>query len=422
MLSEMLKMDQSDRHDSQKAIPPIGWALTNIICLATGSENGFVDTLDHPSYVQVVITLAENLLAWVDNVGWVKEKKDLQGNVETSAAGIDAVLHDNESLNITYMELFRPVCQQWHLMKLLEIAKTGATSCAAANDKKYLGKLELLDIAYFYSYMLRIFSVFNPMVGSLPVLNLLSFTPGYLLNLWGELENSIFPENGHIAEDNCLRTSKSLVNKKDGILDKRQKQTSKDGANKLVNALHKFTGKSQAGPNYTDTVDGQVDEESSDVWTIESLRYVPQGISKDLSCLLHLFCAAYSHLLLVLDDIEFYEKQVPFTLEQQRRIAAMLNTLVYNGLNHDTGHQNRPLMDSAIRCLHMMYERDCRHQFCPPVLWLSPAKRSRPPIAVAARTHEVLSANMRSDESLTVSSLGSVVTTTPHVFPFEERC
>ncbi|XP_024955658.1 E3 ubiquitin-protein ligase UPL7 isoform X4 [Citrus sinensis] len=421
MLSEMLKMDQSDRHDSQKAIPPIGWALTNIICLATGSENGFVDTLDHPSYVQVVITLAENLLAWVDNVGWVKEKKDLQGNVETSAAGIDAVLHDNESLNITYMELFRPVCQQWHLMKLLEIAKTGATSCAAANDKKYLGKLELLDIAYFYSYMLRIFSVFNPMVGSLPVLNLLSFTPGYLLNLWGELENSIFPENGHIAEDNCLRTSKSLVNKKDGILDKRQKQTSKDGANKLVNALHKFTGKSQAGPNYTDTVDGQVDEESSDVWTIESLRYVPQGISKDLSCLLHLFCAAYSHLLLVLDDIEFYEKQVPFTLEQQRRIAAMLNTLVYNGLNHDTGHQNRPLMDSAIRCLHMMYERDCRHQFCPRVLWLSPAKRSRPPIAVAARTHEVLSANMRSDESLTVSSLGSVVTTTPHVFPFEER-
>lgn len=421
MLSEMLKMDQSDRHDSQKAIPPIGWALTNIICLATGSENGFVDTLDHPSYVQVVITLAENLLAWVDNVGWVKEKKDLQGNVETSAAGIDAVLHDNESLNITYMELFRPVCQQWHLMKLLEIAKTGATSCAAANDKKYLGKLELLDIAYFYSYMLRIFSVFNPMVGSLPVLNLLSFTPGYLLNLWGELENSIFPENGHIAEDNCLRTSKSLVNKKDGILDKRQKQTSKDGANKLVNALHKFTGKSQAGPNYMDTVDGQVDEESSDVWTIESLRYVPQGISKDLSCLLHLFCAAYSHLLLVLDDIEFYEKQVPFTLEQQRRIAAMLNTLVYNGLNHDTGHQNRPLMDSAIRCLHMMYERDCRHQFCPRVLWLSPAKRSRPPIAVAARTHEVLSANMRSDESLTVSSLGSVVTTTPHVFPFEER-
>lgn len=310
MLTEMLKMDQSDRHDSQKAIPPIGWALTNIICLATGSENGFVDTLDHPSYVQVVITLAENLLAWVDNVGWVKEKKDLQGNVETSAAGIDAVLHDNESLNITYMELFRPVCQQWHLMKLLEIAKTGAISCAAANDKKYLGKLELLDIAYFYSYMLRIFSVFNPMVGSLPVLNLLSFTPGYLLNLWGELENSIFPENDHIAEDNCLRTSKSSVNKKDGILDKRQKQTSKDGANKLVNALHKFTGKSQAGPNYTDTVDGQVDEESSDVWTIESLRYVPQGISKDLSCLLHLFCAAYSHLLLVLDDIEFYEKQV----------------------------------------------------------------------------------------------------------------
>lgn len=78
-------------------------------------------------------------------------------------------------------------------------------------------------------------------------------------------------------------------------------------------------------------------------------------------------------------------------------------------------------MDSAIRCLHLMYERDCRHQFCPPVLWLSPARKSRPPIAVAARTHEVLSANMRSDDALIISSMDSMVTTTPHVFPFEER-
>lgn len=99
----------------------------------------------------------------------------------------------------------------------------------------------------------------------------------------------------------------------------------------------------------------------------------------------------------------------------------MLNTLVYNGLSHGVSQQNRPLMDCAIRCLHLMYERNCRHQFCPPDLWLSPARKGRPPIAVAARTHEVSSLNLRSDNSLGVPSMGSVITTTPHVFPFEER-
>ena len=94
----------------------------------------------------------------------------------------------------------------------------------------------------------------------------------------------------------------------------------------------------------------------------------------------------------------------------------MLNTFVYNGLSVSVGQQSKPLMDSAVRCLHLMYERDCRHQFCPPDLWLSPGRKSRPPIAVAARTHEVLSANARPDDSM-----GSVITTIPHVYPFEER-
>ena len=108
-------------------------------------------------------------------------------------------------------------------------------------------------------------------------------------------------------------------------------------------------------------------------------------------------------------------------LEEQQRIASVLNTLVYNGLAHSISQLDRPLMDSAIRCLHLMYERDCRHQFCPPVLWLSPARKSRAPIAVAARTHEAMSANVKSDDALTVPSMGSVITVTPHVYPFEER-
>lgn len=320
----MLEIDQPGTHHSYKVIPPVGWALANIISLATGSENDFVDSLDYSSYVMVVITLAENLLACLDNVGWIKKNQNIQGNFETSAAEIDAISYENEticgSLNMEYMDLYRPVCQQWHLIKLVEIAKIGASFHGAetlpGKNKKYMGKLELLNIAYFYSYMLRIFSVLNPVVGSLPVLNLLSFTPGYLVDLWGELENSLFRGIDHFTEDNYPSTSKSSENKKE-ILEKRQKQTGKDGANKLVNVLHKFTGKSQAGVN-TAIIDGQrmpiqVDEELSDFWNIEALRRGPQGISKDMSCLLHLFCATYSHLLLVLDDIEFYEKQVSWT-------------------------------------------------------------------------------------------------------------
>lgn len=99
----------------------------------------------------------------------------------------------------------------------------------------------------------------------------------------------------------------------------------------------------------------------------------------------------------------------------------MLNTLVYNSLSLNISQQIGPLMDAAIRCLHLLYERDSRHQFCPPALWLAPARKNRPPIAVAARTHEVLSATSRSDDSLAVGGMRSVITTTPHIFPFEER-
>lgn len=116
----------------------------------------------------------------------------------------------------------------------------------------------------------------------------------------------------------------------------------------------------------------------------------------------------------------FVTSQVPFSLEQQRKIASMLNTLVYNGLLHNTAYRNRPVMDAASRCLQMLYERDCRHQFCPPALWLAPACKSRPPIALAARTHEVQS-DVRSDDVLTFPSMGSFITVTPHVYPFEER-
>ncbi|KAF2289808.1 hypothetical protein GH714_038711 [Hevea brasiliensis] len=358
---------------SLKVIPPVGWALANIICLATGSENDFLDpgglnqSLDYAFYVHVVIILAESLLSWLDDSGWTeKENQFPQVNSETSAEPVGKVSYENETtcaLKMSYVDLLRPVCQQWHLTKLLAISKTDAyvhtDEALTVQNPKYLRKLELLDIAYFYSYILRIFVILNPMLGPLPVLNMLSFTPGYLVTLWEEMESLLFPRKGIISADHDFFSG----NKKDGVGDKKQMQLNKEGSNKWANMLYKITGKSQADVDYTDSADGQ-----------------PSA-------------------------------QVPFKLEQQRRIASVLNTLVYNGLAHGTVLLNRPLMDSAIRCLHLMYEKDCRRQFCPPVLWLSSARKSRPPIAVAARTHEIVLSN----------ATYSVITTTPHVYPFEER-
>ncbi|KAL6145690.1 hypothetical protein ACLB2K_056375 [Fragaria x ananassa] len=435
ILKEMLAVDQSKFHDSSKVIPPVGWALANIICLATGGEydsvdpGGFHQELDCASYIHAVNTLAENLLSRLESV--VRESQDLQSNVETSEKPSSTVSYESEmthgSIKLSFLDMLRPVSHQWHLTDLLTIVNTQGSETITPERQEYSGKLELLDIVHFYSFMLRMFSYLNPRVGSLPVLNMLSFTPGFLVSLWGALETYLFPRivcSDRKPYDNISKTSGSG---KDGNSGKRKTHGNNDGGKKWVSVLHKITGKSQSGIGHTDLCANEpktrlIDkEDSSDVWDVEPVRPGPQGISRDMSCMLHLFCASYSHLLLILDDIEFYEKQVPFTLEQQRQIASVLNTLVYNGFSQSIGQEGRPLMESAVRCLHLIYERDCRHQFCPPVLWLSPARKNRPPIAVAARTHEVLSANQRSDDPLAVQSMGSVITTTPHVFPFEER-
>lgn len=318
-------MNQSEFHFSSKVIPPVGWVLANIIFLASGSENGSADSgrfsqgLDYASYVHGVITLAENLLGLIENVGWIKkEAQDMQSDVYVDC------LHGNETthgLKMSYMDLLRPVCQQWHLTNLLALMKTYSFThnieTMPPNNIEYFQKLELLDVAYFYSYLLRIFCVLNPTLGSLPVLNMLSFTPGFLVNLWGALESIFFPGNDLVTErDHPLCVSKNLGKGKDGVLVKKKKGANKDGVNKWVNVLNKVTGKSQAGFDLVGSHPrpSQDDNDSCDVWDVEPLKCGPQGISKDMTCLLHLFFATYSHLLLILDDIEFYEKQVKVSI------------------------------------------------------------------------------------------------------------
>lgn len=320
---EMSELVKSENLVSFNVIPPVGWALANFICLATGNGNDSVDSgsfnqgLDCALYVHVVITLAESLLACLDNIGWLrKKKKSLQTDVESLTKPVDMVLHEGEAtyelLIMSYIDQFRPVCQQWHLTNLLASVNTDATNKAEtsiSNSLEYLGRLDLCDVAIFYSNLLRIFSVLSPIRGSLPVLNMLSFTPGFLVRLWGVLEDSYFSGDKHISDNQTSETGKHKA------FEKMQKQVSKDGANKWVSVLHKFTGKSQTATDCIDPIGSHsapstVNEDPSDVWDIEPMRHGPQGIPKNMFAMLHLFCATYSHLLLVLDDIEFYEKQV----------------------------------------------------------------------------------------------------------------
>ncbi|XP_068648716.1 E3 ubiquitin-protein ligase UPL7 [Aristolochia californica] len=409
-------------------IPCAAWALANIINLVTeydsdagGSTGHFIPGIDCGVYVHTVINIAENILDWVQCVGKMRKEAEKQGESFHDIANSDICgkeISVQSSLNL-YVDLLKPVCQQWHLMKLLDVLKKDEISVAAVEKSDCPERPQLLSIVYFYSFMVRIYSSLNHFGGSLPVLNMLSFTPGFLVELWRELENFI---SSKISKDQQPDYGEiSLTHNKVELL-KRQGQVIKD-ENKWVTVLQKITGKSSTDVDLNHSLgassaSNQVVKETKDLWDVEPLRQGPQGISKDNSCLLYLFCAIYAHLLLVLDDIEFYQKQVPFTLEQQRSIAAMLNTFVYNSILHVSGVESNPLMVAAIRCLHLLYERDCRHKFCPSTLWLAPARRGRPPIEAAARAHEATVSSIRSEESLTS---WSVIGTTPHVFPFEER-
>lgn len=420
-------------------IPKTFWLLASIIGLATGSGNSgpgsgwFAHGLDIASYLHVVVILAENLLAYFKKVGWASRENpevefDADNEINSTGSHLQGPDATCESLKMSYVDLLRPVCQQRHLMGLLTMGNgvpIPLTGNLPQHYQESVGKCGLSDIAGFYSCILRIFSILNPVLGSLPVLNMISFTPGFITQLWGEIERILFFENIHTSTNTSCSRNNTPKSKSGKISQRKQKRFAKDGGNKWGNILQKITRSShpESSNLYSIGNSGLEDDEEqcSALWDHEPLRGGPGSLSRDMSRLLHLFCASYSHLLLVLDDIEFYDKQVPFTLEQQRKIASVLNTLVYNAVSHSTGQQNRPLMESAVRLLHLLYERDCRHQFCPPTLWLSPGRKNRPPIEVAARTHEVLSSTLKLDDALSSSSLTSVITVTPHVFPFEER-
>lgn len=306
-----------------KAVPSLGWALANIVNLSienndSGASGCFVQGLNCQLYVHAVNCISENFLHWLEsNEGLVK--KDSDDILVTSDSFPGDADSDECTHAMFHTDLLRPVHQQWLLRKLLTMTKT-ITPAEAADSFVTNQSLEdprnwsLQDVIYFYYYFLRIFSLLNPVVGSLPILNVLSFTPGFLLELWEILESSISRGTDHVSHEVKQFRDEPFERQTEAISDTRQPRNMKDSGSKWANVLQKIAGKStnetHACSRDVPLFPSQCAEESYDIWDIGAMRQGAQGISKDLSCILYLFCATYAHLLLVLDDIEFYEKQV----------------------------------------------------------------------------------------------------------------
>ncbi|KAK5910182.1 hypothetical protein CesoFtcFv8_004042 [Champsocephalus esox] len=90
--------------------------------------------------------------------------------------------------------------------------------------------------------------------------------------------------------------------------------------------------------------------------------------SKQLLAMLMLFCDCSRHLITILDDIEVYEEQTSFKIEELLTISSFLNTFVYK-MKMRKG-EKLELFHSVHGWLMVLYERDCRRRFTPDDHWL----------------------------------------------------
>ncbi|KAK8739159.1 hypothetical protein OTU49_003508, partial [Cherax quadricarinatus] len=126
--------------------------------------------------------------------------------------------------------------------------------------------------------------------------------------------------------------------------------------------------------------------------------------------LLILFCDATTHLVTVLDDLEMYEQQKPFTLADYSTMASFLNNFTYkiinNGLVDVRNVQNSALFVSAHTLLMLLYKRNSRRSYVPDTHWL--IKEVRVSAFMADLEHGKRSAQVLMQKM-------------PHIIPHTER-
>lgn len=99
-------------------------------------------------------------------------------------------------------------------------------------------------------------------------------------------------------------------------------------------------------------------------------------------CCLALFCSAYDHLLVVLDDDEMYMQELPLPLYEIERLVRSLKHALYAAYwthgniapaSETTASHNLKfgifLVDTAAQLMHSLYDRCSRQPFCNITSW-----------------------------------------------------
>ncbi|XP_038059173.1 ubiquitin-protein ligase E3B-like [Patiria miniata] len=95
--------------------------------------------------------------------------------------------------------------------------------------------------------------------------------------------------------------------------------------------------------------------------------------SHTILSVLVLFCDVASYLIPILDDVEFYDQQIPFHQDDLIAVTAFLNAFVFKMIwEHgiDGTVKQASLYSSTHSLLSLLYDRDCRRRYAPPNHWL----------------------------------------------------
>ncbi|MCO5588844.1 hypothetical protein L7F22_042804 [Adiantum nelumboides] len=407
---------------------PSAAALINIVALSKDiTINGstkFVDALAFSAYLKAVCALLDQSLPWIKSLQTASAATEQDDNHEclvhkTGYSKRDKCLEAFSSAD-TRLQMIKdlsPLCQHWHLKQLLDQScrvRALEAEHIDLSSATVTAELKLSDIAMLYSRLSSVFKSLHEERIPCPVLNLLAFAPGFLCQLWVWLDDVLglslcCKEEPKLKTVETKETGKHL----DSVSSKDERPGS-SLSSRWAFAVSKIKGKGSCSDAMDSNVKVIDEDRVFNMWDIDRMRSGPKGMPKEVLHVLTLFCAAYGHLLMILDDNEFYERQVPFTLKQQRVIAASLNTLVYNGLLSASKQNFLPLLEVTIKCLNSLYGRDCRRSFCSVNLWLAPAVASRPPIPAAARAHEVALTSIRLRDYSQAPAIGYVLALIPH--------
>ncbi|KAA0183295.1 hypothetical protein HAZT_HAZT003429 [Hyalella azteca] len=143
---------------------------------------------------------------------------------------------------------------------------------------------------------------------------------------------------------------------------------------------------------------------------LEHLAVASKPTSPEFHMLI-LFCDATAHLVTVLDDLEMYEQQKPFTISDFTAIVCFLNALCYKLIDQrlvDCRHVwSCPLFSAALSLLTLLFRRNSRRPFVPSEnTWLIPE------LKLSTFKDNLMNGNI-------VEQV--ILQTLPHVIPHAER-